>query len=74
MSEKRRVAVSSHKWVAENSEFVLAETREADFHCFGMSYEEFESGPGMFSVAIVEYDDGQVDTVVAEHIRFLDRE
>ena len=46
---------------------------EADFHGFGSCYEEFEGGPGNYTVAIIEWPDGKVDTVPADMIQFLDR-
>lgn len=46
--------------------------REANFHQFGNSYIEFESGPGNFSTAIVEYDNGMVDEVAVTAIQFCE--
>lgn len=45
---------------------------EATFHQWGSDYEEFESGPGNFTVAIVEYDNGAVGMVRADMVRFVD--
>lgn len=42
------------------------------FHQFSSGYEEFENGPGNYAVAIVERDDGTVETVPADLIRFID--
>ena len=50
----------------------LEDSREGKFHGWGVGYEEFESGPGNYTVAIVEFPDGKVDTVVPYLIRFLD--
>ena len=44
---------------------------EANFHQFGVSYEEFEAGPGNFTTAILELDDGNVISVDADMIRFI---
>jgi len=41
------------------------------FHAWGIGYQEFESGPGNYSVAIVEHADGQIETVPADLIRFI---
>lgn len=43
------------------------------FHNWGCSYEEFETGPGIFSTAIIELDNGQIVNCAAETVRFLDR-
>lgn len=48
------------------------ELGEATFHQFGIDYQEFSEGPGNFSIAIIEYPDGRVDSVRPERIRFLD--
>jgi len=47
------------------------EVGEAVFHGFGSDYEEFETGAGNFSAAIVEWPTGQVEMVRADKIRFL---
>lgn len=44
---------------------------EATFLVWGVEYVEFESGPGNYSVAIIKRDDGSVETVIPEHIKFL---
>ena len=44
---------------------------EALFHQFGVGYEDFEAGAGNFTTAIVEWPDGRVGSVPAEHVRFL---
>ncbi len=45
---------------------------EGVFHQWGMDYEEFESGPGNFSTAIVELPDGTVENVPAGNVQFGD--
>ena len=47
------------------------ELGEAAFHQFGTNYEEFEKGPGNYSVAIVEHRDGTVECVDPELIKFI---
>lgn len=46
---------------------------EGYFHRWGCNYEEFETGPGNYSVAIVELPDGEVVMPVADDIWFLDK-
>ena len=50
----------------------LEDAAEGTFHGWGVEYEEFESGPGNFSVAIVEMADGTIQTLMPWAIRFLD--
>jgi hypothetical protein len=50
----------------------IEDAAEGKFHGWGVEYEEFESGPGNFSVAIVEMPDGTVQTLMPWAIRFLD--
>ncbi len=38
---------------------------------FGNDYEEFETGPGNFTCALIKDDDGKVHMVRADMIRFL---
>jgi len=41
------------------------------FHEFGCNYEEFESGAGNFSTAIVEMKDGTIKNISVELIQFM---
>ena len=50
----------------------LVDKGEAKFHQFGVDYEEFETGPGNYSTAIVEWPDGTVESVRADRVQFLD--
>ena len=52
------------------SDYVPAEVGR--FHAWGCEYQEFEAGPGNYSVAIVEFADGSVQTFLPFRIRFLD--
>ncbi len=45
---------------------------EGLFHQWGSDYEEFESGPGNYSIAIVENSEGKVHTVTPDCVVFLD--
>ena len=42
------------------------------FHQFGINFHEFESGPGHFTIAIVEMTDGRVIGIPADSIKFTD--
>ncbi|MGL6008420.1 MAG: hypothetical protein ACRC1D_03110 [Culicoidibacterales bacterium] len=46
-------------------------TGRAKFHGFGIEFIEFETGPGNFSVAILELEDGSVTTTEPKYIRFI---
>ena len=43
---------------------------EGTFHEFGVAYEEFESGAGNYSIAIVELKNGEIINPPVEMIRF----
>jgi hypothetical protein len=45
---------------------------EGIFHQFAPMYDEFESGPGNHTVAIVEDKDGQLWNCAVETVRFRD--
>jgi hypothetical protein len=47
-------------------------TGEALFHEWGLETEEGETGFASFSVAIVEFSDGQVESVPVALIKFID--
>ena len=44
------------------------------YHCWGNNYEEFDGGPGVFTTAIIELEDGRIVSCPAETVHFLDRE
>ena len=43
------------------------------FHQFGNAYEEFESGAGNYTVAIVELADGTVVEVLPTNLKFINK-
>lgn len=51
-----------------------AEKVKGRFHGWGRNYEEFETGPGNFTTAIIELDNGRIVSCPAETVQFLDRE
>jgi len=67
MSDHRRVEVQFP--AARGAE---PEKFTGKFHGWGTNYEEFETGAGNFTCAIVERDDGSVELVYANCVRFLD--
>jgi len=54
----------------ENGDYKKTLKGGAIFHQFGVSYEEFESGPGNYSTAIIELQDGTIKNVPVENIAF----
>ena len=44
-----------------------------EFHQWGSDYEEFETGPGNYTVGIVEDSDGKIHQPFPENIVFLDK-
>ena len=43
------------------------------FHRWADNFVEFDSGPGNYTEALVELDDGRVVSCIADSVRFLDR-
>lgn len=72
MSETRTCTVFKYDWTNRkvNEKAPMVFDSKATFHCFSMSHEQYESGPGHLPVAIVEYPDGSVGAVPVELIRF----
>lgn len=59
--------------ICENGKWSILEFELGYFHEWGVNYEEFvDSGPGNYSVAIVELPDGRIVMPVADDIVFLD--
>jgi len=46
------------------------EQGEALFHQFGVSYEDFETGPGLFTTAVIELPTGEVRSIDCELVKF----
>lgn len=44
------------------------------FHQWGNEYEELDTGPGNYSVGLVELQDGKMETFIPERIRFTSSE
>lgn len=65
--------VTVFEWVKPAGELNAVRVKKdvAVFHAFGINYDEFESGPGQFSTAIIEYDNGEVDNVPVDLIQFI---
>ena len=74
MSEKRKVIVYEWQRVKGTTHSEKVQIGTGVFHQFGVDYQEFDSGPGNFSTAIVEMPDGSVMNVCVEMIVFTDKE
>jgi len=55
-----------------NEPYQKRESEKGKFHGFSTEYEEFETGPGNYAIAIVELPDGTVITPIVGLIRFDD--
>jgi hypothetical protein len=69
----RRVEIYKWEKVAGQNTFDKMRISEGIFIRYGSDYQEFESGAGNFSTAIVEMDDGTVKNVPVDLIKFLDK-
>ena len=70
MREKRKVVVYEYQKVKGQDYFGSVAIGQGIFHQWGVDYEEFETGPGNYSTAIVEMPDGSVKNVPVEMIVF----
>ncbi|MEE9532709.1 MAG: hypothetical protein V3W52_17155 [Syntrophobacteria bacterium] len=66
----RTVIVSEWYLDPEKHKNVRRAIGEGLFHRFGSDYEEFETGPGNFTTAIVEMPDGSVLNIEVSLIAF----
>lgn len=71
MLERIGKRVEVVKWCKGEQGWVKEVDHEAIFLSFGTDYEEFQGGCGMFTCAVLELDDGQVEMVRADLIKFL---
>jgi len=73
----RRVVYSEYEQKYEdngmdgNKVWELVEQGEALFLGFGVDYEEFDGGPGNYSTAIIELEDGTIKNVPVQNVRFI---
>jgi len=65
----RKVMISERGYC--DGKHKVTEKGIAKFHQWGLEVEEGETGFASYSVAIVEFDDGSVDTARPCDIRFL---
>ena len=64
--------VKTFKWERnENRTHSMVEDGEGVFVQYGVDYEEFETGPGNFTTAIVEMTDGTVKNISVDLIQFI---
>lgn len=68
----RKVQVSRYLKDPESGKFGYVPAETGMFHAWGVEYQEFEAGPGNFSVAIIEFEDGKVETFSVPQVRFID--
>ena len=69
----RRVMILKYHRDEGEIEYRKIEDCEGTFHGWGFDFEEFETGPGTYSTAIIELDDGTVRNEPVEFIKFLDK-
>ena len=67
----RKVIYYEDKRNVQTSKYDKEVVGEALFHQWGLDYEEFETGAGNYSVAILELESGDVITVAANLIKFV---
>ena len=70
MDEKRKVVVYEYQRPGGQNHYDKVCVGNGIFHQFGINYEEFETGVGEFTTAIVEMPDGTVKNVPIELIVF----
>lgn len=46
-------------------------TNEGVFHQWANAYEEFETGAGNYTVALIELENGEIESVLPMNIKFI---
>lgn len=67
----RKVKIFEYQKVEGKSYSEKVHTGTGLFHQWGCDYEEFETGPGNFSTAIVEMEDGTIQNIYCSMIQFI---
>lgn len=67
----REVIYYKNQWIKESNRHEKVEVGKAKFHQFGVGFEESENGPGNYSTAIIETEEGSVLNIPVEMIRFV---
>lgn len=57
-------------WSKELGRYEHGNPQPVIFHTFGFAYEEFQDGPGNYTIAVIEYPDGRVEAVEVSRIQF----
>lgn len=73
MSALRPCLVTTYEWSSKFGKNMQVDTKSALFHAWGLDCIESEEGNASYSVAIVEFDDGHIETHRPYAIRFTDR-
>lgn len=68
----RNVVIYAYERKQGDKCYSKVENGTGKFHAWGVNYEEFETGAGNYSTAIVERNDGTVENIQADLIRFMD--
>ena len=68
----RRVMVFKREYT--DGKWATVQQGEALFHQFAQDHEEYDSGPGIVPVAIVEFPDGDIASRHVHLVRFLDHD
>jgi hypothetical protein len=66
--------VNVYKWHRElgETQYTKVLSHAGTFCGFGVAYEEFESGPGNYSTALVLLYNGMIENVGVEMVHFVD--
>ncbi len=63
--------VKFKKWLG--SKFENEFNQNGLFHKWGSNYEEFENGAVNYNVAIIELEDGSIEEILPESLKFDDK-
>ncbi len=73
MSKKQKRRIEFDEWVKKPGESKPVKTTGVGiFHLFGINYKEFETGPGIYTTAVIETENGSLKNIPVEHCRFIE--
>lgn len=68
----RRVKFYKYRYNQQTHKTDRCVEGEGIFHQFGVDYEEYDTGPGNYSTAIIENSDGKLHNIHVGLVEFLE--
>ena len=71
MNANRKVRIYKKVWSDKTKRYETVEDGYGIFHEFGVNYDELETGPGNFTVGVIELPNGKVELIYVDFFEFV---